>query len=162
VNDRVLASRKRRGLLSLPTNPDALLVGATNEWQGLSVPGRAGSRDGSVAHVAHAGYGGEDRELLVLSEGEFGRVRRRGGAIVLIVTDSRHERSRYVPSPTAGARAGLVCSPPRQRGLVVENVATETVPYALYGPFWGRHGRQLTSMGIADSRPAAAFMGVRP
>lgn len=141
-NDRVLASRKRKGLLSLPTIPDGLLV-VRNQITGKDYPCLleldlgtesvvpAGSARVAVRHKI-AGYldylGASFRQ-------EFGI---EAPPIVLIVTDStrRFASLREMTRALGGAGRFWFASLPRLRGLGTTKARSNASPAGRQSPFW--------------------------
>lgn len=153
--DRVLAARKRKGQLSLPTIPDALLV-VRNDATGKAYPALMELDLGTESVVSR-----ERADVARKIEGylSYDRARFRAdfgidaAPIVLLVTDSE----RRVASLRAttqkldgGGRFWFACLP-RLRDMERSNQSSNTAPDAPYDPFWGSswltaHNDQVRSL----------------
>jgi hypothetical protein len=158
-NDRVLAARKRRGLLWLPNISDALLV-VRNDASGKDFPcfveldlgtetGRAvksGRRDVARKIEGYLDY------LATGFQQEFGIA---AVPIVLIVTDSeaRSQSLRALTQELGGGGRFWFAPLPRLRGLAGASQWSETAPNAPQSPFWApswqtAHSHQWRSLAV--------------
>jgi hypothetical protein len=141
-NDRVLASRKRRGLLSLSVIPDALLV-VRNTISGKDYPclveldlGTESVRASSALRDVAGKIEGYLSYLTAGFSHEFGIA---AVPIVLFVTDTeiRAQSLRELTRRLGGAGRFWFAPLPRVRGVANPHPAANASPDPLYGPFWG-------------------------
>lgn len=142
--DRVLAARHHKGLLSLPTIPDALLV-VRHEATGKEFPAYIeldlGTEVVRARGAARADLAGKIDGYLAFDRArfyqEFGI---NAGPIVLFVTDSdqRADSVRDLTRRLGGAGRFWFVTLPRLRGTAPAPPPANAPFDALHGPFWAQ------------------------
>lgn len=144
-NDRVLAARKQKGQLSLPTIPDALLV-AHNTTSGKDYPCLVeldlGTESVTAASVVRADFSRKIEGYLDYLGTRFRQeFALDAPPIVLIVTDSERRRQslRDATRRLGGAGRFWFALLPRLRGWDNASMPPNVSPAALVGSFWRSH-----------------------